>query len=225
MISLRAVGVVVAVCTTLFACQSRAEDADVEQDEGAISQLENVPELGPRIDRIGRPEITNFLVIDRTVAPKAGPNPFKEAYNAEDSFAIPAERLARYTAAMKASLVHYDAQDGTPDLDDAMAERLAAILVEDQLRIDIAKPCTLATAGYLDLERAAMLGRSSATCGGRTPNEDVFDTLMTLYTHGPSRPTPQVGDDVGSSASTGTSTDAFPYLAKPHLVGPKPAAP
>jgi hypothetical protein len=225
MISLRILGVLVAVCTTLVACQSQPEEDDAEQDEGAFMQREKVPALGARIDRIGRPEVTNFLMLDRTVAPKAGPNPFKEAYNAEDSFTIPAERQRRYTDAMKASIAHYDAQDDKTDLDEKMIEKLAGILVEDQLRIDMSKPCTATSTGYMDLERAEVLGLKSATCGGRTPDEDVFDTLMTLYTNGPSRPSPQVGDGVGPSASTGVSTAEFPYLAKPHLLRPRPAAP
>ena len=54
------------------------------------------------------------------------------------------------------------------------------------------------------------------SCGGRSPNEDAFDTLATLYTNGPAKLTPRVSDLV--DASTGIAGRTFPYLVKPHLL-------
>ncbi len=210
MIRLRSLSfLLVGSLVALAACQTQTADEDTAQDEGAATEGESLPTLGARVDRIGRPEITNFVVRDRAL---------KELYNAEDSFAMPAEAAQKYSAAMRASIVHYDAFDGAKDFDDRSAEALARILVEDQLRIDVSKPCGASGASYFDGERAEMLGRPATTCGGRAPNEDVFDTLMTFYTNGPARLTPRVGDGVDFASSTGPSAAAFPYLAKPHLL-------
>jgi len=188
-----------------------------QEDLGEEALVEGaVPRLGTRIDRIGRPEVTNFLVRNPVV---------KEAYNADDSFAVGAENLAKYIGLFKTSLAMYDGYDATVDMDDEAIAKLATILADDTLRIDLGKPCAgVSSTGYLDIERGELTGTESPTCGGRSPNEDAFDTLATLYTNGPTKLTPRVGDLVDTS--TGVAGEAFPYLVKPHLLrAPMPTAP
>jgi len=213
------VGVLLAATTTaLVACSNPTEEEPSEEASGedALIQGAQVPQLGVRIDRIGRPEITNFLIRDPRV---------KALYNADDSFAVPAENAAKYTAAFKTSLAMYDGYDGVADMKDETVTKLSKILVDDYLRIDLTKPCTgVSSTGYLDLERAELLGEASKSCGGRSPNEDAFDTLATLYTNGPAKLTPRIGDKVDTS--TGIAGNTFPYLVKPHLLrAPPPVNP
>jgi hypothetical protein len=195
----------------LVACGSDRSDTGSSTDD--VVDQDGVPRLGARIDRIGRPEITNFVVRDKAL---------KQEFNAEDSFDMPEEDLVRYASVMKVSLGHYDAHDGTPDFDDETAQTLATVLADDQLRIDMSLPCDAQTVGYFTLVRSERRGVEPTTCGGRTPNEDVFDTLITLYTIGPTRNEPAVGDGVGFEASTGKAGNEFPYLAKPLLLRPRP---
>src|SRR5204863_8040764 len=115
----------------------------------------------------------------------------------------------------------YDGYDNVKDMDDAMLTKLSKILVDDYLRIDLSKPCpVLPTRGYLDLERAELLGKEPESCGGRSPNEDALDALATFYTNGPSKLEPRVTDLVDKS--TGEAGKTFPYLAKPHLLRTQP---
>lgn len=193
--------------TALFACaQTTTEEETEEQDDAVVTGGATVPRLGTRIDRIGRPEITNFVV----KAPA-----LKEIYNAEDSFAVSPESVAQFTGVLKASLAKYDTYDSVVDMDDGMLTKLAEVLVDDTLAIDLAKPCAgVSSTSYFDIERAQITGAKWTSCGGRSPNEDVVDTLITIYTNGPSKLTPRVSD--GVDRSTGVAGETFPYLAKPH---------
>ena len=208
---------VIGSTAALVACSSAGvEEPTEEAGEDALIQGAAVPTLGVRIDRIGRPEVTNFLVRDPRV---------KEVYNEHDSFAVPAESAQRYRGLFKASIAMYDGYDGVADMNDETVTKLSNILVDDFLRIDLTKPCSgVSSTGYFDIERAELLGEASKSCGGRSPNEDAFDTLATFYTNGPSKLTPRVTDLVDKS--TGIAGNAFPYLVKPHLLRtPPPATP
>ena len=180
-----------------------ATDAGEDIGEDAILEGVQVPKIGDRLDRVSRPETSNFMVREPGLKP---------AYNGKDSFTLSADDTRTYTAMFKTSLQMYDAYDGVTDMDDAMVTRLATILVDDTLRIDLSKPCS--ADGYFDLERAELLGTTSVSCGGRTPNEDAFDTLATVFTNGPAKLQPRVSDKVDHS--TGISGSIFPYLAEPH---------
>lgn len=194
------------------ACSAGEGEEDAFVDESSVRAGETVPELGPRIDRIGRPEVTNFVIRDPAL---------KEKYNAEDSFAIDPAMRATYAAAMKAAIAHYDAMDGKTDYDDAKVGKLVSILIDDHLRIDTTKSCSVLRSGYFAVERGEITGERTTSCGGRTPNEDVFDDLITFYTNGPSRALPRVSD--GVDGSTGPAVASFPYLSRPHLLRPRSA--
>src|SRR5688572_28174297 len=82
----------------LRAC-SQKEQGNEDRGQEAVVTGEEVPVLGTRIDRIGRPEVTNFLIRSPVI---------KEGYNADDSFAVSEENIAKYTGMFKASLAMYD---------------------------------------------------------------------------------------------------------------------
>ena len=87
-------------------------------------------------------------------------------------------------ARLDANLAMFDA------LDDAIAwpfppgshHPLTEMWPDDHPVLDTTKP--FSERGYLDLERAALTGRSPATCGGRWLNEDVIDALDSVIVRG-----------------------------------------
>jgi hypothetical protein len=211
--SLRAAGLIFLVSSGLVGCGEDSPTQPRKQSEDVVDEPQTVPELGPRIDRIGRPEVTNFMV--RVPA-------LKVEYNGDDSFDVPDGQRAKYLAAISSAIAHYDSLDGTVDHDPAAVAALAAVLVEDHLRIDLSRSCDLTGEGHFAIERAELHGGEQASCGGRSLDEDVFDQLLTIYTSGFRADAPRAGDGVDREHSTGLSSDTFPYLAEPHLTTLRP---
>jgi hypothetical protein len=81
--------------------------------------------------------------------------------------------------------------------------------------VDVAKP--YAEDSYLEIERALLEGRSHATCGGRSLNDDAVDTNVTFVVTGGNGP--RISDGVDSA--TVRASESFPYLAPPN---PEPLA-
>ena len=86
---------------------------------------------------------------------------------------------------------------------------LTELLLQDLLIVDPAKPRADYT--FFEIEKAMLNDRPHATCGGRFPNEDTVDTLLSLYINGGTRD--RIGD--GGGKSTRMAPDVFPYLAQP----------
>ena len=80
--------------------------------------------------------------------------------------------------------------------------------------VDVSKP--FAEDSYFEIERAAMQGRPHETCGGRSLNENVMDTIYTLLVNGPC-----ISD--GVDRATVPASEDFPYLAPPNP--PPPTGP
>jgi len=111
---------------------------------------------------------------------------------------------------------------------------LRDLLLDDFLLVDTSKRCTLQTRSFLEIEMAHIQGRAPdadgarhQTCGGRTPGDDVVDTLLTITINGPDRlppgapfygpsdaePDPPRGD--GVNAPSEPAVEAFPWLGSP----------
>ena len=198
-------------------CATQAPDASepaTTADYAALAEASRpvVPTLGPPADRMGRPEVTNIIMAGTTV---------KAAYNAEDTFAVSATGSATYQQIIRGMLTRYDTFDGVDDATDAETAATAALLVDDALVVDLSRPCDVNTNGYLAVERAELAGVAPASCGGRSPNEDSIDEVLTAITVGIARTGPVVSDRINQS--TGIATNAFPYLLPPHLLTPPPA--
>jgi len=71
---------------------------------------------------------------------------------------------------------------------------------------------------FLEIERSTMAGRAHETCGGRSLNDDVIDTLYTFWINGGAGPVIRDGVDAASRAASTT----FPYLAEPNPNPPTP---
>ena len=90
-------------------------------------------------------------------------------------------------------------------------------MLADYLVVDVTKPY-VEQGSYLEIELAALRGEAHRTCGGRTLNDDVMDTIFTQLINAGNGPV--IRDGVDRSTRPGTRT--FPYLAEPNPDPPEP---
>ena len=94
---------------------------------------------------------------------------------------------------------------------------LTELVLADYLVLDVTKPY-VEQGSYLEIELAALRGEAHRTCGGRTLNDDVMDTIFTQLINAGNGPVIRDGVD----RSTRPGTHAFPYLAEPNPDPPEP---
>jgi hypothetical protein len=80
----------------------------------------------------------------------------------------------------------------------------------DFLLVDVSKP--FSEDSCFEIERALLAGRAHTTCGGRSLNDDIIETLYTLVVGGVDGS--RIGD--GVDHATRPATRAFPYLRSPN---------
>jgi hypothetical protein len=156
-----------------------------------------------RIDRVGRPEITNV-----SMAPHGG-RELRDLYNQEAPFDISSETIDLYRSRLRDNVVFYDKMDGRRDWTSARGAVLVEILLHDFLLVDVSKPDP--GNSYFGIEKSVLSGEPHSTYGGRAPQDDVMDTLFTLFINGGHGP--EVSD--GVDEPTRPAKEAFPYLAAP----------
>jgi hypothetical protein len=200
-----------------LACRRGAEttqDASVyvpTGGDGIDAGLDGGFALG-QVDRAGRPLVAVLLV----------PTSFQDEYNATSTFDTPlTHTLERALTSRLQSLDMVALDEGGADpVDwafDAGLHPLVPMLELDALLVDTALPCTLPEGGfaasYLDIEREIFLSGDAGhtTCGGRTPSDDVVDTMLTLFVTNGRVPVSQ-----GIARPDKTPTTQFPYLAPPN---------
>jgi hypothetical protein len=178
---------------------------------GVVGETVVAGKIPIRLERFGRPEIKNVIM---------GPKQFdlvnrdleiRDVYNLEDAFHLSKDYRGAYRARLSANLAAIDCLDSKRDwpLGPDGAHPLTDLLVEDYMVVDISKP--FHEDGCFEIERAVLAGRPHETCGGRSLNHDVMDTLYNWVInadHGP-----RISD--GVDQATQPASDAFPYLM-PH---------
>ncbi len=166
-----------------------------------------------RIERVGRPEIKNFVLQNVTRDPRTKGIDLRDLYNREDAFALSKEYGPLYESRIDANLAFFDG------LDDAIAWPPAAdgrhplrdLLVHDYLVLDVAH--AFAPARFLEIEWSVLEGRPHASAGGRWLDDDIVDEMLTLYVNGGRGE--RVGD--GVDAATKPASHSFPYLREPNM--------
>ena len=160
---------------------------------------------GARRDRVGRPEFTNV-----GLAPREEPD-LRDAYNLEQTFQVPEAVQQVYRTKLENNIASYDALDGRQDWQDLDRQALARLMADDFLVVDLDKPCPANS--FLEIEKSMLRRTVHETCGGRRPEDDIVDTLYTLYVAGINGE--PVRDGVDRPAMPLSSS--FPYLATPDL--------
>jgi hypothetical protein len=137
----------------------------------------------------------------------------RDLYNMEDAFHLENTYLGAYRARLNANLAFWDGLDGTVDwpLDEDGNHPLTYLVLADYLIVDATKPY-VEHGSYLEIELAALRGEAHQTCGGRTLNDDVIDTLFTQLVNAGNGPTIRDGVDHATRPAGRT----FPYLASPN---------
>lgn len=166
-----------------------------------------------RIDRMGRVEITVFVVLDESI---------RDRWNADDGFALAPRNVPIYRAELQKGLRRLDGfelNDANPDdrnvYDWPVPHPWVDLLMNDFLIVDMERPTTpsSSTVGYLGVEIARFSGGGAGAVGGRLPNEDVIEKTLTTFINGLKRPTPSRG--VGVPKPARATVDEFPFVPPP----------
>ena len=173
-----------------------------------------------RLDRVGRPEIKNFIMMDKASDAVNRDLDVRDLYSEEDGFKLRPDYLGAYRARLNGSLATYDGLDGKTDwpLGDQGEHPLTELLLTDFLVIDPSKPFD--EDGYLEIERTMLRGTTHQTCGGRSLNHDIVDTLLTFLINNGNGP--RISDGVDQAPMPASRT--FPYLSPPNPAPPPPPA-
>jgi Domain of unknown function (DUF4331) len=165
-----------------------------------------------RLERIGRPEIKNVVMSAKRFDTVNRDLEIRDLYNGEDPFSISPDYAAAYRSRLNANLAFFDRLDGKIDWppDDQGTHPLTELLLADFLIVDLSKP--FSEDSFLEIETALLADRPHATCGGRSLNDDIVDTLYTLLVGGVDGP--RISDGVDQATRPATRT--FPYLVSPN---------
>lgn len=172
-----------------------------------------------RVERVGRPEVKNLLLGPKQFDQVNRDLEIRDLYNLEDAFHLGSSYGGAYRARLNANLAFWDGLDGMVQwpVDSAGAHPLTELVLADQLVVDPSKP-NAEHGSFLEIERSVMDGRVHESCGGRTLNDDVIDTLYTCWITGWDGPAVSDGVDAASRPASTT----FPYLAAPNPTPPVP---
>lgn len=181
-----------------------------------IAETGTAGKMPVRLARLGRPEIKNFTMSVPVADTVNSDLEIRDLYNQEDAFNLSPFYLGAYRARLNANLADWDSCDGKTDwqLDEQRNHPLTDFLLADFLILDVSKP--FSEDSYFEIEQAMLKGVAHRTCGGRSLNDDIVDTMFTLYINADNGP--KISDGVNQLKP---ASKTFPYLQKPN---PVPAA-
>ena len=184
---------------------------------GIVAETLTRGSYSARQDRVGRPEVKNFIMMDKACDPVNQDLDVRDLYSEEDGFKLRPDYLGAYRSRLNSSMKTYDGLDGKTDwpLDEHDNHPLTELLLNDFLVVDVSKP--FAEVSYFEIEAAMLRGVPHQTCGGRWLNDDIVDTVLTLLVNNFSGP--RVSDGVDQTTAPATRT--FPYLQPPNPNPPK----
>jgi hypothetical protein len=165
-----------------------------------------------RVERLGRPEIKNFILQSTAHDPRTKGVELRDLYNREDAFALSKEYRPLYESRLDANLAFFDGLDGNIawPLEADGCHPLRDLLVNDFLIVDLAHP--FAPGKFLEIERAMLENRQQESGGGRWLDDDILDEMLTLYVNGGRGQ--RYGDHV--DAPTKPASRTFPYVREPN---------
>ena len=165
-----------------------------------------------RIERLGRPEIKNFVLANPMRDPGAKGVELRDLYNREDAFALSKEYRPLYESRLDANLAFFDGLDGETawPLGPDGRHPLRDLLIDDFLVLDLAQP--FAPGGFLEIERLLINNQLNQSAGGRWLDDDILDEMLTLFVNGGRGE--RYGD--GVDAPTKPPSLSFPYVREPN---------
>jgi hypothetical protein len=165
-----------------------------------------------RIERLGRPEIKNFILQGAIHDPSTNGLELRDLYNKEDAFALSKEYRPLYESRLDGNLAAFDDFDGKTawPLGPDGRHPLRDLLINDWLILDLARP--FAPGGFLEIERSMLDDRPHTSAGGRWLDDDILDELLTLMVNGGRGE--RFGD--GVDAPTKPPGLTFPYVREPN---------
>jgi hypothetical protein len=183
---------------------------------GVVAETVVAGKIPIRLERVGRPEIKNVIMFMKEFDQVNRDLEIRDLYNLEDPFHMSKDYRDAYRARLNANLAAIDRLDGNTDWPVAAdgTHPLTDLLLEDYLVVDVSQP--FAENSCLEIERALFHGRPHETCGGRSLNDDVIDTLYTLLINAGKGPRISDGVDEATQPASGV----FPYLAQPNDCAP-----
>src|SRR5215210_8220523 len=197
-------------------CAQLLKDVDLV---GVVAETLTRGRLAVRIERVGRPEVKNMMLAPKQFDQVNRDLEIRDLYNSEDAFQLAHGYLGAYRARLNANLAFWDGLDGNADWaprEDG-SHPLTELVLADYLVVDVTKPY-VEQGSYLEIELAALRGGAHQTCGGRTLNDDVIDTMFTQLINAGNGPVIRDGVDRSSRPASRT----FPYLSPPNPDPPEP---
>jgi hypothetical protein len=186
---------------------------------GVVGETLTRGEFNVRIERVGRPEVKNMMLAPKEFDPVNRDLEIRDLYNMDDAFHPGDSYAGAFRARLDANLAFWDGLDGEQDwpTGEDGSHPLSDLVLADYLVVDAAKPY-VEQGSFLEIELAARRGEAHTTCGGRTLNDDVMDTIFTQLVNAGHGPTIRDGVD----AATRPGTVSFPYLSSPNPDPPEP---
>jgi Domain of unknown function (DUF4331) len=186
---------------------------------GVVAETLTRGTVAVRLERVGRPEVKNLLLAPKQFDQVNRDLEIRDLYNMEDAFQLAPAYLGAYRARLNANLAFWDGLDDHIDwpADPGGAHPLTEVLLADYLVVDVTKPY-VEDGSFLDIELAVRGGSEHQTCGGRALNDDVMDTLFTLWVNAGNGP--RIRDGVDQATMPASCT--FPYLAPSNPDPPRP---
>jgi hypothetical protein len=183
-----------------------------------VGETVTVGSISARLERFGRPLMKSVVLGAKNFDSVNRDLDIRDLYNQEDAFNLGPTYLGAYRARMNANLRFWDGLDQETDwLPNTDGENpLTELLLADFMVVDVSKP--YAEESYFEIERALLQGTTHETCGGRSLNDDVADTILTVLVnagHGA-----RINDGVDQQAVP--ASGVFPYLAPPDPDPPPP---
>lgn len=161
-----------------------------------------------RIERLGRPEVKNFVLASPIRDARTKGIELRDLYNKEDAFALSKEYRSLYESRLDANLAFFDGLDGKTawPLGADGRHPLRDLLVGDFLILDLAH--SFAPGGFLEIERSLINNHRHESAGGRWLDDDILDEMLTLLVNGGRGE--RLGD--GVNAPTKPASLSFPYV-------------
>jgi Domain of unknown function (DUF4331) len=165
-----------------------------------------------RIERLGRPEIKNFVMANTMRDPRTKGLELRDLYNKEDAFALSPVYRPLYESRFDANLAFFDQLDGQTTWPIGADGRhpLRDLLIGDYLILDLARP--FAPGSFLEIERSLVNTQPNKSAGGRWLDDDILDEMLTLFVNGGKGE--RFGD--GVDAPTKPASKIFPYVRDPN---------